>query len=177
MRGARWVLGLLASILMICSNASSQDRTPVQVRSSFHFELSVPLARAAPLFGPEGERCWAGEQWNPEFVYPQPGRDIEGAVFTIQHGTHKSVWVNTLFDLAAGRMQYVSFIPDVLVSTIEVRLTALNPTSTRVDVTYIRTALSADANDHVQVLAANSGTSGKEWKKAIQECLERGRSE
>jgi hypothetical protein len=49
--------------------------------------VHAPFAKAAPLFGPEGERAWAGKHWNPEFIHPQPARDVEGAVFTIQHGT------------------------------------------------------------------------------------------
>jgi hypothetical protein len=63
--------------------------TPTQfahVNNTFRFEAAAPLARVAPLFGPEGERCWAGKHWDPQFVYPQPARDLEGAVFTVRHG-------------------------------------------------------------------------------------------
>ena len=59
---------------------------PAHVSNSFQFVVRTPLYRAAALFGPEGERCWAGRHWNPEFLYPQPGKDVQGAVFTIQHG-------------------------------------------------------------------------------------------
>jgi hypothetical protein len=41
---------------------------PAHVSNSFQFVIRVPLSRAAPLFGPEGERCWAGQHWNPEFL-------------------------------------------------------------------------------------------------------------
>jgi hypothetical protein len=132
----------------------------------------VPLERAAPLFGPEGERCWAGKPWDPKFLYPRPAKDIEGAVFTVQHGSHTSVWVNTIFELSGGRMQYVSFIPDALVSVIDVRLTALDSNTTEVAVTYIRTALSTDANEHVHTLAANDRANGPQWQQSIEACLE-----
>jgi hypothetical protein len=177
MKGTVSILGLFVSTLfMNHKHAASQDQTsssPTHVRSSFTFQLSVPRERAAPLFGPEGERCWAGQHWNPEFLYPQPAKDIEGAVFTVQHGSRKSVWVNTVFDLPAGRMQYVSFVPDALVSTVDVRLTTLNATTTAVEVTYTRTALSVDANDDVQALATSDRTSGPHWQQAIQSCLEK----
>jgi hypothetical protein len=114
---------------------------PEHVANTFRFNIHAPVSRAATFFGPEGERCWAGSQWNPEFLYPQPGKDVQGAVFTVQHGPHNSVWVNTLFDPAGGRMQYVSFIPGKLVSTVDVRLSPLDPSSTSVEVTYARTAL------------------------------------
>jgi len=145
---------------------------PMHVRNSFQLLVPAPLARAATLFGPEGERCWAGPRWNPEFLYPQPGKDVQGAVFTIQHGTHKSLWVNTIFDPAAGRMQYVSFIPERLVSVVDVRLTSVNRSSTRVEVSYARTALDPAANDDVEALGKSDNKSGPDWQQAIEGCLE-----
>ena len=144
---------------------------PAHVSSSFQFVVRAPLTRAAALFGPEGERCWAGPHWNPEFLYPQPGKDVQGAVFTVQRGPHNSVWVNTFFDPAGGRMQYVSFIPETLVFTVDVQLTALDAASTRVEVTYARTALDAAANDDVQAMGKRDRESGPEWQQAIESCL------
>jgi hypothetical protein len=144
---------------------------PAHVSNTFHLVVRAPLSRAATLFGPEGERCWAGPQWNPEFVYPQPGKDVQGAVFTVQHGPHRAVWVNTVFDTAGGRMQYVSFIPDTLVFTVDVRLTAVDPAHTGVEVTYARTALDAAVNDDVEAMGKRDRESGPEWQEAIEKCL------
>jgi hypothetical protein len=144
---------------------------PVHVSNSFHLIVHAPLDRAAILFGPDGERCWAGPHWNPEFLYPQPGKDIQGAVFTIQHGPHTVVWVNTLFNPADGRMQYVSLIPERLVSVVDVRLGSVDPSTTSVDVTYARTALNAAANDDVRAMAKSDRESGPEWQQAIERCL------
>jgi hypothetical protein len=151
--------------------AVAQSEAPAHVRNSFQFVVAAPLGRAAGLFGPEGERCWAGPHWNPEFLHPQPAQDIEGAVFTVQHGPHKSVWVNTVFDLAGGRMQYVSFIPDTLVSTVDVRLATLTPSTTKVEVTYVRTALDAAANEDVLAMGKRDAGNGPEWQKAIEDSL------
>lgn len=178
MTGASAVFASVAFILMVISTGDAEDRAsaqPAHMRTDFGFTLPVPLARAAPLFGPEGERCWAGEHWNPEFVYPQPAADVEGAVFTIQHGTQNAVWVNTLFDLAAGRMQYVNFVPGVLVSKIDVHLTATGETTTRVEVTYLYTALSAAANEHVREMVAGARSNGVQWQEAIERCLSSGK--
>jgi hypothetical protein len=144
---------------------------PGYVSNSFQFVVRAPLSRAAPLFGPEGERCWAARHWNPQFHYPQPGKDVQGAVFTIQDGEHTSVWVNTIFDPAGGRMQYVSFVPGTLVSTVDVRLTVLDPSSTNVEVTYARTALDVAANDHVQAMGRSDRESGPHWQQAMEDCL------
>jgi hypothetical protein len=156
---------------MTNQQTSQTAALPAHVRNSFQFVVRAPLSRAAPLFGPEGERCWAGPHWSPEFLYPQPGKDIQGAVFTVQHGPHTSVWVNTLFDPAAGRMQYVAFIAGAHVSTVDVRLTALDPSSTSVAVTYARTALDVTANDDVRAMGTSDSESGPHWKQAIESCL------
>lgn len=144
---------------------------PAHVRNTFHLMVPAPMSRAASLFGPEGERCWAGEHWNPEFVYPQPAKDVEGAVFRVQHGPHRAVWVTTVFDPAAGRMQYVALIPDKLVFTVDVRLTAVDSSHTRADVTYVRTALDAVLNDDVEAMGKKDRESGPEWQQAIEKCL------
>jgi hypothetical protein len=143
----------------------------VHVRNSFEFVIRAPLDRAAILFGPDGERCWAGPDWSPVFLYPQPGKDVQGAVFTIQRGPHKSVWVNTIFDPVAGRMQYVSFIPERLVSVVDVCLTSVDSSSTCVAVTYARTALDRAGNDEVEVLGKSDSKSGPDWQQAIERCL------
>jgi hypothetical protein len=151
------------------NTASGQvPAAPAHASNSFHFLVHAPLSSAAPLFGPDGERSWAGDEWNPQFLYPQKGKDIQGAVFTVQHGQHKSVWINTLFDVAAGRMQYVSFVADVMVSTVDVRLTSVDPLTTSVDVTYVRTALDASAEEEVQALGQSDRQKGSHWQDAIE---------
>jgi hypothetical protein len=136
---------------------------PAHVSNTFHLVVPAPLSRAA------------GPHWNPEFVYPQPGQDVQGAVFTVQHGPHRAIWVNTVFDTAAGRMQYVSFIPDTLVFTVDVRLSAVDPAHTSVEVTYARTALDAAVNDEVEIMGTRDRESGPEWQEAIEKCLHQGR--
>jgi hypothetical protein len=144
---------------------------PAHVTNTFHLIVHEALNRAGLLFGPEGERCWAGPEWNPKFLFPQPGKDVQGAVFTVQRGPQTSVWVNTVFDPVGGRMQYVSFVPDKMVSTVDVRLTSLDASRTSVEVSYARTALSVSANEDVEALGVKDRESGPEWEKAIAECI------
>ncbi len=153
------------------SGIAKAAAVPAHVSNTFQFVVKAPLSRAAPLFGPEGERCWAGQHWNPVFVYPQPGTDVQGAVFTVQYGPHTSLWVNTLFDPDGGRMQYVSFVPGVHVSTVDVRLTPVDSSSTSVEVTYVRTALDAGANAEVETMGKSDRESGPHWQQEIEKCL------
>jgi hypothetical protein len=160
------VIGAFSSM----SKKSDQSASPAlaHVSNSFQFVVHAPFNRTAPLFGPDMERQWSGDHWNPTFLYPQPSKDVQGAIFTVQHGQKTSTWVNTVFDLTGGRMQYVHFIPDILVTTIDVHLTPVDKATTRVDVTYVRTALQAIANEDVRELGEKDRESGPEWQQAIE---------
>lgn len=154
-------------------NAETAAAAPAHVSNSFEFDVHAPLTEVAPLFGPEGERCWAGKHWNPVFIFPQPGKDVEGAVFTIAHGPHTVVWVNTIFDVAGGRMQYVAVIPEVMAFKVDVRLRPVGA-ATHVKVTYTRTALDASANDTVIAMGKMDGVAGPDWQRAIESYLKDG---
>jgi acetylornithine deacetylase/succinyl-diaminopimelate desuccinylase-like protein len=165
---------MVMTVGLIAGGAAKAADAPVQAKNSFAFEVHAPLREVAPLFGPEGERCWAGKHWNPVFVWPQPAKDVQGAVFTVQHGEHTSVWVNAVFDLAAGRMQYVAMIPDAMTFTVDVRLTAEGVSATKVEVTYTRTALDAGLNEEIEAMGKRDRESGPYWKRDIESALARG---
>ena len=139
----KWVL--LLSFAMCTAAVRSQTANAAvpqpltHTTSTFSFVVNVPLREAAPLFGPQGERVWAGDDWNPQFIFPAQAHDVEGAVFTVRHADHNAVWVNTTFDLEDGRMQYVYVLEDLLATIIDVRLHAIDGQHTKVDVTYTRT--------------------------------------
>ena len=169
-------------VLVICvpfAMAQSMETTVTDatqsiahVSSSFAFTVDAPLDQAAPLFGPEGERAWAGDDWNPQFLFPAPTQDIEGAVFTVRHGDHTAVWVNTIFDLKAGRMQYVYVLGNLLVTTIDVRLNRIDAAHTKANVTYVRTALQPEENEHVVAMGKHDQAQGKIWEAAIHAYLQ-----
>lgn len=149
-----------------------EESACAHVRTSFEFVTAAPFHEAAPLFGPNGERGWSGEEWDPQFLYPKPGKDVQGAVFSVRHGTNSSLWVNTVFDLEAGQFQYVYFIPDVVVTMIDVRLRAVDPANTHVGVVYTRTALRTEANQQVLAMGEHDQSSGDRWQNAIHKYLE-----
>ncbi len=164
------VLALLAFLYHRHYRAASTG--PVaHVRNEFEFTVHAPYRTTAPLFGPEGERVWASGHWDPHFLYPQPAVDTQGAVFTIRHGHHRAYWVNTSFEIDARHFQYVYFIPEAMVTVIDVRFSELDPTSTKVNVAYERTALTPDGNEHVKELGDSDRENGKEWGTAINDYL------
>lgn len=153
--------------------AATAPRELAHTVSSFEFFIDAPMSKAAPLFGPEGERRWSGKEWDPQFLYPHKPQDVEGAVFTIRHGGSPSTWVNTRFDLADGRMQYVVIAPGAMVTVIDVALTPQGA-RTRAHVTYTRTALSSEASEHVLALSRADQAKGPEWEAAIAAALKPG---
>jgi hypothetical protein len=172
MRTITLLVGLAASALPALAQTSIASPEPLMhVSTSFDLVVHAPYAKTAPLFGPEGERPWAGKHWNPEFLHPQPAADIEGAVFTIQHGPYKAVWVNTLFDLEARHFQYVYFMPDLMVTVIDVRFKPEGADVTGVNVVYTRTALTPEGNEHVAAMSEGDKTAGKDWQKGIDDYL------
>jgi len=140
----------------------------VHVRNEFEFTVHAPYKVGAPLFGANAERVWAGAEWDPHFAYPQPARDIPGAVFGIDHAKgHSATWINTAFDLDAGHVQYVYVIPGALVTLIDIHIAPRDADATDVRVAYERTSLAPDANDHVRHLGDSDRRSGPEWGDAI----------
>lgn len=143
------------------------------MRNSFDLTVHAAYRDAAPLFGPNGERGWSEGDWDPQFFYPQPGKDIEGAVFSIRQGSTESIWVNTVFDLEARHFQYVYFVPDTLVTTIDVNFVPVDAMNTKVTVVYTRTALDVGANGHVRQLGEKDSKSAEQWQKAINDYVEK----
>jgi hypothetical protein len=169
----KWMaLALLAGV---CSVAMGQDGGGVEKRmramTSFDLVVRAPYAETAALFGPEGERPWAGKHWDPQFLHPTPGRDEEGGVFTIQHGPLNAVWVIAQHDVEARHFQYVYFLAGLLVTTIDVRFTPVDAGSTKVHVTYARTSVSAEGDAHVAVMSEGDRKAGVEWQSAIDAYL------
>lgn len=165
----------IAAATAIGSSALAQSPAAayqlLRTQTAFDIVVHLPYEEAAPLFGPEGERPWAGKHWDPQFLYPVPAHDEQGAVFTVHHGPVTAVWVNTLFDLEARHFQYVYFIPDIMVTTIDVRFTPANSTTTQVHVVYTRTSLTSEGNDHVATFTATDKTAAYEWQQSIDAYL------
>ncbi|MGP8078799.1 MAG: hypothetical protein ACLQD8_00520 [Thermoplasmata archaeon] len=140
--------------------------------SRFEFTIRAPLREAAPLFGPNREREWS-PGWDPEFLYPSVPEEVPGSVFTVRHGDHTSTWVTVDLDLEAGRIRYVSFLSEGMVTIVDVRLRALEGGTTRATVRYERTALVPAMNDLVVRRGRSDAAMGTEWETALNGLLGR----
>jgi hypothetical protein len=150
-----------------------QTGAPLHTCEQFAFTANAPLDVTWPLFGADKERVWAPD-WNPVFVWPVNAVDQEGMVFKVLHGDKTAVWVNTVLDRAASRIQYVYVLPDVMVTVITLQLASVAQ-ATHVAVTYSRTALDAAANDLVREMAELDRAADREWDLQINTYLRQGR--
>jgi hypothetical protein len=162
------VVAVFAGAIVSAASQAQEDphSTQAHTRKEFSFLVNASYDETFPLFGAYEEREWA-VGFNPQFVFPSSPHDQEGMVFTTQQEGKKRIWVNTAFDQETGRAQYVYFIPETMVSLIDVRLTKSGNSKTKVDVTYERTALTPDANHYVTEMAAADADAGPHWAAMI----------
>lgn len=140
---------------------------------SFAFDLPAAVADATPLFGPIGEREWSPE-WAPHFLHPPTPVEQPGAVFTTDAGGTTRLWLLTAYDPAAGRVSYVVYDRDVLLTEIRIVVAPRGPHASHVTVTYRRSALTASANDQVDALTADwAAEQARHWGAATAAALAR----
>jgi hypothetical protein len=161
---------------LLSQTAPAATESCLRTQTSFDLLVHASYSVTAPLFGPNGERAWAGKYWDPQFIHPQPASDTDGAVFTIQHGPHTATWVTTQFDVEARHFQYVYFLPGLMVTVIDVRFKPVSADATAVNVTYTRTALTLEGNPHVVAMSEGDKSAGKEWQQAIDGYLTQSKS-
>jgi hypothetical protein len=82
-----------------------------------------------------------------------------------------NVWINTIYDLEQGHVQYACFVAEAMVTLIDIHLRKLTPDSTGAEVAYERTAVRPDANDEVNRLAEHDRAKGAEWETALRTYL------
>jgi hypothetical protein len=160
----------VVATLAVQTSEHAASPQPAHVRNTFSFNVSAPQEKVAPLFGAQRERVWA-VGWDPQFIYPQPPEDKQGVVFTVKHSHTISTWITTVFEPEKGHMQHVYFVPDAMVTLIDIHLTASGAAGTHVEVTYERTALNPELNDHVRQRGEEDAKSADHWHKAIEDYL------
>ena len=116
---------------------------------SHSFVLAWPVARAFPMFTPEGERAWA-EGWDPQYLHPKDGRTEAGMVFVTRHGAEETVWTMTRHEPANGIVEYVRTTPGNRTAVVLVQCVPLGPARTRVTVAYTFTSLGEAGERYVR---------------------------
>jgi hypothetical protein len=145
-----------------------------------HFLLPLPPTEAVSLFTPEGERLWAGSEWDPVYPIPEAAHDdsAPGTVFTTGSDSGSATWI--VLDHSDNEMRYARVVPGRIAGTITVTCTeAAKPDQTRVSVTYDITSLSPEGTEFVTELEATYDEFLEEWRQEIaaQGAIDAGRGE
>ena len=165
------LIGMTLGLALGCAHGRHGRRPqgPVaRVDNRFEFTVKGSFPKVAPMFGAWAERAWAGQDWDPQFLFPNPPQDQDGMVFTVDHGHHESIWVNTAYDPEQGRFQYVYVIPGMQAVVIDVNLARKGDQETSASVRYRRTALDPRHNDRIQALGRSDANNGPKWAAEIQ---------
>jgi hypothetical protein len=124
-------------------------------------EIRVPLAPedAVELFTAEGERRWAGPEWNPTY----PADDDDTVFRTDAHG-QATVWVTV--ERAARVRRYARVAAGVDAGTVTVRCRP-DGAGTVAEVTYELTALTPYGDARLHHFAADYEEFLAGWERAI----------
>jgi hypothetical protein len=141
----------------------------IQRSATFTADLDVRAARA--LFTPEGEREWAGNEWDPR--YPDPRRtDGPGTVFVTEREGRRTVWV--IADATPTSVRYVRATAGLDAGIVTVSCEEARPGRTTVTVAYDVTALGPEGETSLDSFAAGYEDFIASWGAAIERALETG---
>ena len=167
-----WRSVLAFAIPMLCVMPLGASASANREDFSFSLVLDGPLETVFPLFGPIRESEWAPE-FKAHLVSPtDPDQIGPGTVFLAQSAAGEGVWILTDYDLATGTIRYVFVVSGSNATEINIRLAPIDKASTRAQVTYRRTALSAKGRDDLSEWAARFPAHAPGWQERINRRLD-----
>jgi hypothetical protein len=130
------------------------------------FTLALPLERALQLFTPEGERAWAGDDWDPQYPVPPPAADgaAVGTVFTTPSTGGDAVWI--VVARSDDSVAYARVVPGHIAGTIRVACSAADG-GCHVRVTYDVTSLAPAGDDWIREFERGYSDFLEHWRRAI----------
>jgi hypothetical protein len=168
----RFPLLLLACTAVLAAGRLCSEETKLlHAERSFAVRLNAPPSQAIGLFAPVGEREWS-PNWNPRMIFSNDGSSpAKGSVFTTSDQDGEQIWVVTDYDAQNGFIKYVTVLPGLMVTEIEIRVQEQCGDHSVAEVTHRRTALSPEGNHFVSALSENAAGHAAHWEHAINEAL------
>lgn len=114
---------------------------PNRVSHIYEQTINGKKEEIMPLYCPIRELDWC-ENWNPKIVYSNSGLVEKDCIFITPHGESDMVWIVTDYDTKKGHVEMFYHVPDVLVTKLEIQVTAITENKTKVVLTYSKTSLS-----------------------------------
>ncbi|MBI5931012.1 MAG: SRPBCC family protein [Chloroflexi bacterium] len=151
--------------------------TAQRISHTHTLEFTASAEQLFPLFTPVKEKLWLAHWEFTPLYHDTEFLEEAGAVFKTQHGDQpEEFWVMADYDPQQYLVQYVRFLPDLLVTTIQIQCESLG-NQTRARVTYTRTGLSEAGNVKLAHVTAEAYREQMAfWQKAIEHYLETGKA-
>ena len=163
---ALWFSSIVwVGILGIGSAGGAPAESHLSQTATLH--LAAPPSDVFPLFGPLGEKQWAGRHWSPHFLDPAEPKDVEGCVFTTGAGG-ETTWVLTAFDSRTLHIAYVEIDPRELVTQLDIALAPEGAGASSARVRYTWTSLSEKG---LERLAHHRGPAFEHWMAEWESAL------
>jgi hypothetical protein len=135
-------------------------------RVQHSIELPLAVDECLPLFTPKGKYWWV-PAWNPRFVFPADGEMMVGMVFTTGEMDEETYWTLADYDRLQHRALYSRITPGGRVVLVEVRCSALDAATTRVEVEYALTGLSDAGNNAIDAFIEDYQPMIENWRTLI----------
>jgi len=138
-------------------------------------EIDASPDRVFPLLCPVREGEWA-EGWMGRPIYSISGVSEENAVFETEHeGGIKTLWFVVNLDPKRHVNELVYWMPEGQLVRLHMRVSALGPQKSKIDVKYIRTSLSEQGNQSLQKAEAHFLEMMAEWQASLNHFVTTGR--
>lgn len=139
-----------------------------RVKCVSSFAIDVDPTRALDLFTPEGERLWAGSDWDPAYpvALEQGATGAErGIVFETGEEADPTIWVAV--EMRESQVSYARVRPGSEAGIVSVRCLPTGEGGTEVEVTYETTSLSESADRELDGFAEGYAEFIASWKDEL----------
>jgi hypothetical protein len=143
-----------------------------RITCSSSFNLAMPPEQAIALFTPEGERLWAGDEWDPNYPVALAA-DADGAepgtVFTTGAEDASTIWVGIV--KTESMVTYGRVTPGVAAGLVSVSCVAVGDRETKVEVVYDASSLSEQGEAFLTDFESGYSAFIASWEKELHDAI------
>ncbi|KJF42091.1 hypothetical protein [Draconibacterium sediminis] len=147
---------------------------PNRVSHAYVQTIHGKMEEILPLYCPVRELDWC-ENWNPKTVYSNSGLVEKDCIFITPDGETDVVWIVTDYDTEKGHVEMFYHVPQVLITKLEIQVTALSENKTEIVLTYSKTSLSEKGDKILEKFTKEEyDIMMDSWEKAMNHYLATG---
>jgi hypothetical protein len=148
--------------------------TPRRITHTYEQTINGTLKDIMPLYCPVRELEWC-ENWNPKAVYSNSGFVEKDCIFVTPNGKTDVVWIVSDYNLENGHAEMFYHVPGILVTKLEIQVTAVTEGMAKAVITYSKTSLSTlGDNDLAGFTKEYFEVFMDSWEKAMNHYLKTG---